>query len=1237
MYNKEIIQNSLSTIDSNTFQKLCADIITYKHRADLLSIEATGSQIGKNSTIKGVPDIYFYTKDQKFVFIEATTQKTSLKKKFIDDINGCLKKCNEKQISILDISSIYLMFTHRITANIETKIREEFKNYKFEIKFIGIDQITDELKNAPFLLQDYLDISLNIGYIVPLNYFTHNYDKKKNRFATPIDNPFYNREKELQEIKDKIVNNNILILKGDAGVGKTKLAIEAIDCFCKNNSNYKSYAIGGHQSIDITNDLYNRILKEKNVILLIDDANQKKSSLSHILNSIYKNTTANIKLILTVRQYAFQEIINSLNEIEITPSIYTIDKFTREELSNIISNTPFLIKDRNTQERIFDISKGNPRLAVMGARAINQNKDSELFIDILSLYDQYFNKTIAELGKTTKERMLITVLGLVSTFNTIKLEFENDTTRKICEVFDLNFKELKQAIEELEEKELLEIHIKFKRAKICEQITYTYFFYKLFIDKPILSFDILLSNFYQTHSYHINYLINAITDTFGEQELIKSSLKSYYQKIQPNNEKKEEIKHTLFSSHWNFLFDELFLEFYEEISNQPLKEATDLFVYDEKYQEWGLYDYKEWGIMLRFISENDNINEKIFEKALFLMIEYIRRAPNLYNSFVHHIKTYRFSSNKKYKAYFLLLINNKDDLVSKSLFLESANSFFNSFGITDTIDYRQKIWNTIFYLHQDAKEKIEGIIIEYLKDSKDYDHKVLDFDLGVLLPFIESNYTTADFRMTYWLNEWFVALKQHNNVDRNKYIHLENKFATKEYDFYILLKWNRLNAQSKRSYRKELDVTAYIDAKKNEILQNVIVNNIDDFIPIIKAIKNSYTIHPNYSELDTTIRVILSDILERNFALGIELIKTIIDLFPKIENIVHLPVNLIKTQNDVNLIREYIESLNDNHQLEAKLYFLRAIPYEFLNKEYAREFIDLQEKMSTNIFYGAERFLKFEPRIYDLILSIIISKNRNNNNIKIEDWDIEKYISHIVDINNLILSYFQQKKIDDHFDDSNKIFLYIFSQKEQFLIEYIEFLNKDGKLRDKLFPSSHLASIWNSPRIEEIINYLFLIYKEDVKADIKTILDTKYYRLEEDMFKPLFSDLSEVQYTRALNYLLLKLEEEKYSINITNLILSISRQMGDGTLKTVLHRYLEFDSKLDNFKRLKLLSNSATIVGSGTFGDVYANRWRNILEILEGYPNKFDVTPLIAYVNTLINTYLKQADNEKECEYKGYR
>lgn len=1233
MYNKEFIQSNLLTIGSNTFQKLCTDIIFYKYQASLLSIEATGSQIGKDSTIKGVPDIYFYTEDDQFVFIEATTQKKSLKKKFINDINGCLKKIRDKEISIDNISSIWLMFSSRIGIDLEVQIRNEFKQYTFTLKFINIDSITDALINAPYLLQDYLNISADIGYVVPTSYFAHNYDKRINQFATPLDNPFYNREKELKEIKNKIINNNILIIKGDAGVGKTKLAIEAMESFCKDNLAYKSYAIGGYQSNDVTYDLYSRIRQEKDVILLIDDANQKKNSLENILKSIYNNTAINIKLVLTVRQYAFQEIIHLLDEIDIIPLTYSVDKFTREELSNIISNAPFLIKDRNTQDQILGISKGNPRLAIMGAKAINENQNSELFIDTLSLYDQYFRKTITELEKTTEKKILIKVLGLVSTFNTIKLESEDHITKRICEVFDINFKELNQTIETLEEKEFLEIHSKFKRAKICEQITYTYFFYRLFINKAILPLNILLNEFYPMHSPHISGLINAVTDTFGEQELIKNSLKGYFQSVQQYDSRKDEIIHILFSNHSNFLYDELFLCINEEINSKPLNENKDLIIYDKEHQGWLLFDYKYWNIILRFISENDN--EQIFETALSLMLEYIRRFPELYNSFVYYVRNNQFSSNKKYQIYFLSLLKNRDDVVCKSLFLEFANSFLDTLGRGESEIYRKNTWETLFYYYQFEREKVEEILIEYFQISNHYLVEVLNNDLNILLPFIESKYEMSDFRIIYWMNEYFNMLDNYNGIDKRKYKVLRTKYSIPS--LYTILNWNKLKGEDKDQTIEDLGWKKYDEMKKEEINALISINSIADFEPIIEALKDSYLINSRYLQIERSIRIILSNVLEANLSLGIELIHRIIKQFPRIKYIVHLPINLIKTKRDINVINKYIESLDGKHYIEAKYSFLYTIPKEFLNKRHAEEFINLFELSPTLSFQVAERFLEFDSNIYNSILSIIVSKNIDGNSIKIDDRDIEKYINHLTNVSNLITFYFQQKEIDSNFDDSNKIFLHIFLLKEQFLIDCIEFFNLREKLHDKLYQSEYLAKIWEHPKIEELISSLFQMYKEDRVATLKTILETKYYRLRKEMFIPLFSLLNETQQAKALCFLLAKLEEQKDFIQMVNLILFIARQMGNDVFKTILHRYIEFDSDLNSFKQLDLFSTHASIFGSGTFGDIYANRWKNILEILSEFPNKFITISLISYAKTMMKEYLDKADDERENEYMGYR
>ena len=45
------------------------------------------------------------------------------------------------------------------------------------------------------LVQKYLDIALDTGQIVPIDTFIDEYNKVTQRIATPLDNPFFHRER----------------------------------------------------------------------------------------------------------------------------------------------------------------------------------------------------------------------------------------------------------------------------------------------------------------------------------------------------------------------------------------------------------------------------------------------------------------------------------------------------------------------------------------------------------------------------------------------------------------------------------------------------------------------------------------------------------------------------------------------------------------------------------------------------------------------------------------------------------------------------------------------------------------------------------------------------------------------------------------------------------------------------------------------------------------------------------
>ena len=155
------------------------------------------------------------------------------------------------------------------------------------MKFINIDVLTSALVDKyAFWASDYLDVVSPRKQISPLLRFVEQYHTKRNKFATPINNPFYVRKEELANTR--LSKSNLILISGDAGVDKTKIAVEAIKEFVREHPEYHPYAIGRYEYANIIEDLDRRTYSEQNLIILIDDVNYKQEVLSEIFNTIYK-------------------------------------------------------------------------------------------------------------------------------------------------------------------------------------------------------------------------------------------------------------------------------------------------------------------------------------------------------------------------------------------------------------------------------------------------------------------------------------------------------------------------------------------------------------------------------------------------------------------------------------------------------------------------------------------------------------------------------------------------------------------------------------------------------------------------------------------------------------------------------------------------------------------------------------------------------------------------------------
>lgn len=293
------IQNALSQINDAKFQFLCDDYLNLKYSYD---VKGLGSMKGKEKTIKGTPDSLVLLPNGNYIFIEYTTKSKEVGKKFLADLKSCFNEI-KTSINIFQIEKIFLCYNTELNTDEIVELHKYCTNQGFDssnLMFFDINTLATEIKNYPALAKDYLDISIDTQQILKPQEFIKSYEKAK--FATTLSNEFLFREQELQHIHQFLETNNIILLGGKAGIGKTKLALEVQKQFCAKYPDYKSYCIKNND-ISIYEDIRTYFLVDKQYFIVVDDANRLNSQLLHIIN-LTRQDNIQAKIILTVRDYA---------------------------------------------------------------------------------------------------------------------------------------------------------------------------------------------------------------------------------------------------------------------------------------------------------------------------------------------------------------------------------------------------------------------------------------------------------------------------------------------------------------------------------------------------------------------------------------------------------------------------------------------------------------------------------------------------------------------------------------------------------------------------------------------------------------------------------------------------------------------------------------------------------------------------------------------------------------------
>jgi hypothetical protein len=761
MANIESIKQKVLQLDPGSFQNLCD---SYLYKIGYPNIVSLGGEAGTRKTTLGTPDTYFNTPDGKYIFLEYTTQRTGLFTKIKDDIVKCLDtlKTGITHDKISEI--IYCHTSSNITPAQDNEVKTLCEDVGIKLTIIGIDKLAEDLYLFHHIIvRDFLGISISTGQIQSCDDFIRYYNS--NRMAAPIDTKFLFRNKEIEDINEAYQKVDIVILSGAAGTGKTRLALH----YAKNYSdthNEKFYCIHSN-ALPIYEDLRIFIDSPGNYFLFIDDANQL-SGLEHVIRyAAMKPEGYNVKILITVRDYALQKVMNGVREIASYESI-NISAFADDEIKELLE-AALGITNPDYQERIIRIAEGNARIAILAGKVACSSNRLDSINDVSQLYEDYYGSSLEKHQLLIDNNMCITA-GIVAFLEAIHLE-HIDSFLPILQEKGLCRGSFIENIRKLHEQEIVDI-CNDKAVHFSEQCLSNYLLKYVFFDKKLISLSVMIKSCFQGYKERTISSINTLLNIFRNEDLfsfVEGEIKILWDEL--SQEKSpyffEFVKVFFRVSPTEAL---LILQDKVELEERVIIESTDIDTEKGK-------NYKSVGndiieILGGFANTDD------LPAALDLFFQYYLKRPDLYMKFYHAVNQY-FGIKKdsvSYRFYTQITFFEKikeysDGWKQESiiiLFLEVSKEFLrlhfspieggrkNTFTIyqfpliiSEGVErYREFIWQSLAELCKidKYKEEIRKILDFYGDTIEKISLPVLQFDLTYIKSILESNFPTNELR-----------------------------------------------------------------------------------------------------------------------------------------------------------------------------------------------------------------------------------------------------------------------------------------------------------------------------------------------------------------------------------------------------------------------------------------------------------------------------------------------------------
>ena len=1251
------IQNALLSIDQAQFQKLCD---SYLHRIlEVKEINSIGSVAGENKTRTGQPDALITLTNARYIFLEATTEKSGLLTKFSSDLDECFRE-DKTGVLLAEVDKIILACNRKLSHKDKTALIKKGQEKNCIIEFLDLDTLSFDLyqKFQP-LAKEFLGIELDTGQILKPEDFIEDYQKSK--FATPLDNDFFFRETEKKQILESLQSQDLIIISGKSGVGKSKLAVECAKQFVESNLDFQPFFIT-NKNRDIYENLKAYFGADGDYLIIVDDAN-RLSQLYHILRLLNEQTaTHKIKMILTVRDYALNQIKNETKNY--LPSEIELQKFSYDETTKILEEG-FGIRNHDYISKIYKTSGGNSRLAIMMAKVALEKNTLDSINDVSDLYDIYFdsiNEDLKELGNED----LIQFAGIISFFRTLD-RANSEFFEIVAQSFSLTPEELWIGLEKLHSLEIVDLD--FEIAKISDQILGTYLFYKAFFKDEILDFSILLSDDFERLSYRLVDSLNPVLNTFNTKFILN--------KLQPHIDKRwteikdNEQKALSFMKLFYYLKETEFLVYLKRqidlIETISVEEFNLQFTprnyepVNDKYLEvLKLFQTENIEIVLEIIFGYLEKNLNLLPQVIYLLTHdfcFNRNSPN-WNYLIQEKVISKLIEKSKgdnadlYQKIFLIIANKFAQMHFKSISSNGDLSVtiykFKLTPLESMVEIRVNLWKRLIEIYQEGKYQADifKIIRTYNQRwLKDYVVKeIVEKDIEILLPFIKS-LSSESYQNCVLAHSYFDFLEK---IEVKFDESLREEFTNKTFEISEVLltndRWELKLGWDEYEKYKQKQLESYFESYQ--------FNDYKELFEHCREIQ-SHQEKLDYFQIHFRLSKVLVRLAETNSDLFIKVINY---LFESGNSIYLSGQYIIHKYSEKNLSKldayENIKGFQFNLKNDWLFGFLQVLDKKSTNEHFLEEIYELYKNVDLKEipqnFEYLSNYSHLDKDILPKIIRILLERVKNEGgtfnfhhlfNYSSISEDLSELLSKELDSIKEI--YIYQQNIERYPDHDSRALKQIFLADNSFIFDFLEFLLSERKSYETLHDgNTDFSFIWEQDNYRDLfkslLDFIYEKERENQSLWLPSYIELCFCRLTEDELKDeTKKNKRDEQNDKAIPLLkeILK-ENAKDKRKASYIFQLVVNNFGDKK-KDFLAIFLTENKNLEDFKWLDFETNHVVMADMGS----EIPRLEYKIKFLESLLPLFNSVDLLEHkleIKTRIQNYEQDIINARKRDFIGH-